>query len=187
MFIIATEDTYAPKQYFAGFLLPRVSIEVVETDDSQSAASHVVARLKNIVDEAKKFGEWTDADQYWVLLDTDHWSQGTHVAAFSKAIKEAKDCGFLVAVSNPCFELWLLLHVADVTLPIANATAAEEQLRTALGGYSKTNVPADKLMPLISQAIERAKKLDVGEGGWPQSVGTQVHLLVEAIHGSFHV
>ncbi|MGV3623483.1 MAG: RloB family protein [Archangium sp.] len=185
MFVVATEDTYAPKQYFAAFELPRVSIKVVETDDSQSAASHVVARLKKIVDEAKKFGEWTDVDQYWVLLDTDHWSQGTHVAAFSKAIKEAKDCGFHVAVSNPCFELWLLLHVVDASSPL-DAKTAEQQLRTALGGYSKTNVPTAKLMPLLNDAIARAKKLDVGEGGWPQSVGTQVHLLVEAIHGSFH-
>lgn len=186
MFVIATEDTYAPKQYFAELRQPRVVIEVVETRNDGSAAMHVVSRLKKVVDDAKKFGEWAEDDQFWVLLDTDHWTQPSHVASFSKAIKEAKESGFEVAVSNPCFELWLLLHVAEAVSPL-NAQAVEKQLRAALGSYSKTNVPADKLMPLISQAIERAKKLDVGEAGWPQSVGTQVHLLVEAIHGSFHV
>lgn len=187
MFIVATEDTYAPKQYFEGFRLPRVSIEVVETNDTQSAASHVVARLKKVVDDAKRFGDVTSDDQFWVLLDTDHWIEPNHVASFSRAIKEAKDAGFRIAVSNPCFELWLLLHVADVVLPLSDAAAATAQLRAAISRYSKTNVPVDTFMPLIQVAIARAEKLDVGEGGWPQSVGTQVHLLVEAIHGSFHV
>lgn len=115
-FVVATEDTYAPKQYFAAFQLPRVSVEVVETNDGRSAASHVVARLKKVHDEAKRNNELQENDQFWVLLDTDHWTQPNHVA-----------------LSNPCFELWLLLHVADA-LPAINV---EEQLRAALGAYSR--------------------------------------------------
>ena len=31
----------------------------------------------------------------------------------SRAIREARDSGVLTALSNPCFELWLVLHVED--------------------------------------------------------------------------
>lgn len=178
LFIIATEDTYAPKQYFAAFNLARVTIEVVETNNAQSAAAHVVARLKSVVEDSRQRGDVRDDDQFWVVLDTDHWTAPNHVAAFSKAIKEARDAGFHIAVSNPCFELWLLLHVADVSLPVGDADSVEAQLRAALGGYNKKNVPAARLVPHVDVAVARAKLLDVGAGGWPQTVGTQVHLLV---------
>lgn len=55
--VIATEDTFAPRQYFAAFERPRVSIEVVETTDGMSAARHVVDRLKAVHDEAQRRGE----------------------------------------------------------------------------------------------------------------------------------
>ena len=84
-------------------------------------------------------------------------------------------------MSNPCFELWLLLHVADVQQPVAQCAGVEARLRAALGGYNKTNVPVEKLLPRVREAISRAKKLDPGGNGWPQDVGTQVHELVEAL------
>lgn len=108
LFVIATEDTYAPKQYFSAFELPRVSIHVIESVDGKQSARHVVARLKAVYEDGKRRGDLLPSDAFWALVDTDHYAQGHHVASFSQALKEAKDAGFKVAVSNPCFELWLL-------------------------------------------------------------------------------
>lgn len=182
--MVATEDRYAPKQYFAAFRMPRVSVEVAETSDGRSAARHVVARLKAIYEEAKRNNEVQENDQFWVLLDTDHWTQPNHVAAFTLALKEARDSNFKVAVSNPCFEVWLLLHVAEVVTPLPACSVVEDQLRVALGGYSKQNVPAERLLQGVDVAIERARRLDPGANGWPQDVGTQHHQLVEAIRAA---
>lgn len=176
-FIIATEDTFAPKQYFAAFQMPRISIEVVETNDGLSAARHVVARLKAIHDEAKRRDELQDNDQFWVLLDTDHWVDANHVAAFSRAVKEAEDMGFHVAVSNPGFELWLLLHVSDVG-NVSDCASVEQELRRVLGTYSKTNTPTARLMHGLEAAVARARALDVS-GRWPQRTGTQVFRVIE--------
>jgi hypothetical protein len=118
-----------------------------------------------------------DNDQFWVLLDTDHWTDANHVAAFSRAVKESEDMGFRVAVSNPCFELWLLLHVADVG-SVSDCASVEQELRRVLGSYSKTNTPTARLMPGLDSAIERARVLDVS-GRWPQRTGTQVFRLIE--------
>jgi hypothetical protein len=102
LFIIACDDTYAPKQYFDFFQLPRVQVHMVPAEGGRCAAQDVLARLLAVDHE--------DDDQRWLLLDTDHYIQGPHLAAFTSAISEARRQGIHVALSRPCFDLWLLLH-----------------------------------------------------------------------------
>jgi RloB-like protein len=180
-FVIATEDTYAPEQYFSAFKLERMSLYVVPTRDGRSSAGAVVHRLKEVHDLARRNGELLEDDQFWVVLDTDRWTQGEHVVGFRRAIKEAEDAGFRVAVTNPCFELWLLLHVADPPATIESVEQLVTALRDACGSYSKSRVPIDALMPGVEAAIVRAETLDTGKSGWPQKPGTQVHLLVREL------
>lgn len=180
-FVIATEDTFAPKQYFDAFELNRVSVEVVPTMDNRSAATHVVNRLKELRERARQLGDLVDGDEFWVLLDTDHWTRGTHVAQFARAIKEGRDAGFSVAVSNPCFELWLLLHVVEEPPNPCTAETLTNALRAACGSFNKTNIPVERIMPGVEEALRRARQLDLGENGWPQAVGTQVCRLVELL------
>ncbi|MGA2577281.1 MAG: hypothetical protein ABSH24_14780 [Bryobacteraceae bacterium] len=45
LFIVACDDTFAPKQYFDFFRLTRVQIHVIQTTDGTSAAPHVLDRL----------------------------------------------------------------------------------------------------------------------------------------------
>ena len=102
LFIVACDDSYAPKQYLDLFRLTRVQIHVIPTVDGTSAAAHVLTRLLSVAHD--------DDDERWLVLDIDHSLQGAHVASFMEALKRAKDNGVQVALSNPCFELWLLLH-----------------------------------------------------------------------------
>jgi phage major head subunit gpT-like protein len=62
LFIVAFDDTFAPKQYFDFYRFPRIKIHVVQTLDGTSAAPHVLDRLLQIDHE-------TD-DELWMLLDT---------------------------------------------------------------------------------------------------------------------
>ena len=180
-FIIATEDTYAPKQYFGTFTLRRISVHVVGTDDARPSGPGCGRSTEAIREEDRQRGEIMPLDEFWVVVDTDHYAHGHHVASFSRALKEAKDAGFGVAVSNPCFELWLLLHVADAPKDMKDCSVVEDALRHELGAYSKRNVPVERLMPGVSEAIDRAEQLDTGVGGWPQTTGTQVHFLVRQL------
>ena len=50
-----------------------------------------------------------DFDEIWCVFDTDAHENLPH------AIEEARQSGIAVAVSNPCFELWLVLHVREQT------------------------------------------------------------------------
>jgi hypothetical protein len=125
-------------------------------------------------------------DQLWMLLDTDHCVQGTHVASFVEALSEARRQGVNVALSKPCFELWLLLHHVEETAlgPLSFAKDVESALRGTLGEYNKTNLKREHYPPVaISDACIRAERLDaaVADHDIPTSNTTRVYRLLKAI------
>lgn len=184
LFLVACDDTYAPKQYFSFLRLSRVQIHVVERADNKSVAVHVLELLKEFKVEPD--------DERWMVLDTDHCIQGSHFPAFIKALTEARQAGIKIALSKPCFELWLLLHHVDAEAVkgLRNAAETEAALRVALGEYNKSNLKR-KHYPLanIAAAISRAEQLDSqGEGGdKPSANTTRVYLLLKSILASIPV
>ena len=178
LFIVACDDTYAPKQYFDRFQLTRVKIHVEPTVDGTSSGPHVLQRLLAIDHE--------DDDELWMLLDTDHCIRGNHLPSFLAALQEAKRQGVQVALSRPCFEIWLLLHHVEETevTALADAEALEKALREHLGHYNKTNIRAEDF-PLgsVVLACGRAERLDasIGGGDIPDGNTTRVYRLLQAI------
>lgn len=178
LFIVACDDTFAPKQYFDFFQLTRVKIHVVPTPDGSSAALHLLDRLLQFDHDAD--------DELWMLLDTDHCVQGAHLAGFVEALREAKRQSVNVALSKPSFELWLLLHHVEETEVgvLSAAKDVEEALRARLGEYNKTNLKQEHY-PLTSvrSAYSRAERLDatVAGGDIPSDNTTRVYRLLKAI------
>jgi len=181
LFIIACDDTYAPKQYFEFFRIPRIQVHVVETpkEDTSSHAAHVLERLQ-------KF-EHDEDDELWMLLDTDHCIKKGHIKSFKRAIKDANNQGIKIALSRPCFELWLLLHHVDesAVASLKNAQETEGALRGALGGqYDKTNLKLEHYpLATVRDAYLRSRKLDkiIVGGTIPKGNTSRVHLLWDAI------
>ena len=160
LFIIACDDTYAPKQYFDFFKIARVQVHVLPTQDGTSSAQQVLERLSHFDHE--------EDDKRWILLDTDHATQGPHLSSFTSAIKQARQQGVNVALSKPCFELWLLLHheVESSVSSLADAAETEKQLRTKIGQYNKTKLKREHYpYALVVEAYKRAVRLDQKAGG----------------------
>jgi RloB-like protein len=178
LFIIACDDTYAPQQYFGFFRLTRVQIHIVPTVGGTSVAEYVLERLLPFDHE--------EDDERWMLLDTDHVIQGTHLPGFLRALQTAANHGVKVALSRPCFELWLLLHHVPETAvsTLGNAREVEDALRARLGEYNKTNLKKEHYpRASIMEAIERAERLDatVGGGSIPPANSTRVYQLWRSI------
>jgi hypothetical protein len=178
LFIVACDDTYAPKQYFGFFRLTRVQVHVFSTEGRSPAAKHVLDRLLSV--------EHDSDDELWMLLDTDHYIDGSHRASFIQAIQEAKQRGVNVALSRPCFELWLLLHyvAGDAVTGLPNAAHVGAELRRILGAYNKVNLNAAHYpIAFVADACRRAETLDltVPGGDIPDANATRVYLLWKAI------
>lgn len=154
LFIIACDDTYAPKQYFDFFHFSRVQVHVIPTIDGTSAAEHVLKRLLEV-------DYLEGVDERWMILDTDHCLKPLHFKGFEKALSEARQKKINIALSKPCFEYWLLLHHCEPSDLTALATAkdVEDKLRKTLGEYNKTSLqskhyPWDRVLLAIQRATQ---------------------------------
>ena len=97
---------------------------------------HVLTRLDDYV---KEF-ELTEDDERWLMLDTDHWVEPNHIANFNHVCTQATQKGFKLC-SNPCFEIWLLLHLTDLDAGEGFKRCKEVVQRLKqLGKYSKRRV-----------------------------------------------
>ena len=97
---------------------------------------------------------------------------------------------FFLAVSNPCFELWLLLHHEELSPEVEFAKPAdvEARLRQVLGGYNKCALQTERFtLEGCRIAIRRARSLestpDNPEGYWPSGTSTRVYRLMERVMG----
>jgi RloB-like protein len=177
LFIVACDDSYAPKQYFRFFKISRVQVHVVPTTDGTSSAPHVLNRLLAI--------DHIQDDERWLLLDVDHCLQSTHTPTFLNAIRRAKSLGVKVALSKPSFELWLLLHHVEPSevAALTDAHQVESRLRLALGSYNKTRLSeADFPLTSVAKAHARARALDTANTSEiPTTNSSHVYRLWEAI------
>ena len=129
-----------------------------------------------------------------MVIDRDE--QNNPVKNIADIAQNCQQKGYFLALSNPNFEFWLLLHLKDLTeyskteldnLPYKNASESksvlEKELSALLGGYNKSKYGIEKILPFIDKAILQAKHLDTNsEKRWIEDrLGTRVYLLVERI------
>jgi len=181
LFLVACDDTYAPEQYFGFFDLRRVKIFVLSSTDNNSHAKHALDRLLAYIKDIE------EDDELWMLLDVDHCLTGTHQHPFVLQLQEAHQRGIRIALSNPCFELWLLLHYVDES-KVKNLTTAGEtiqMLREYLPDYSKKSLVRHHYpFSLVAEACRRAARLNDGSQGFVlKSCATDVHQLWLSIIG----
>jgi hypothetical protein len=190
VFVVATDDTYAPEQYFEHLPLPRVKVIVVPTPvgSGLSSPGHVVERLKDAFRNVSQRKQIQSGDEFWVFLDTDHHVRDAHLEGMLEALLTARQVGFEIAISNPCFELWLLLHRADVApgTIFSNCGEVVQKLRDTLGQYNKTSIKVGQFpLARVPDAIRRARALETAPddptGPWPQQAGTRVYRLLERV------
>ena len=96
------------------------------------------------------------ATQYWCVFDVEAPRQHERLL---EAVQMAQDNDIGVAVSNPCFELWLLLHFADRERWIDNSSSGK--LLRENDHSQRKHLDAPAYMQLLSEAIQRANRLEV--------------------------
>ena len=174
--IIAAEGQETEKQYFAVFRDTRVQVKILPTGaDNRSSPQDVINRLHLFRDEY----QIGDNDELWLMVDVDRWPKLSEIAG------EACQCQYFLAISNPCFEVWLLCHFQEPPHDATYCSPVEDALRAALGGsYNKSSLNIPQFYGRINDAITRAKELDHYSGDrWPQTVGSHVYRVVQSILG----
>lgn len=138
-------------------------IELVVVDEPSTAPKQLVERACREKKVAEKKARQTKdpnakIDELWCALDVDE-----HLL-IKEARQQAKDNGIHLAISNPCIEVWLLLHFADQHSYI-HRHDARRKLQQHIKGYDKRLTTLDDLEGRFEEARGRAKKLEVKHEG----------------------
>jgi len=112
-------------------------------------------------------------DEVWRVVDVDNFD--IHSGASKAAELNAK-----MVVSNPCFELWLLLHFESLTGHVAKCKDVERLIRKYIPAYKKAKLSFADFEAGLAQACKRARCLEEGEVEYPNP-STGIWRLVERI------
>ena len=200
LFVLSYEGTVTEKKYFQDF---RASIhfnnngliEIVPLKRPKDKGSDPFS-VKKLLTWAKKEYGFKITDEFWLIVDRDDW-ESIHKLSFEDLVNECKnEDNFYLAMSNPCFEIWLVLHLKNLSefteeeqaFIFENAKIGNKnyidilvaQLQGGDRGYNKKPNPSIYL-PLTKTAIERAKSIDNLEEDYPKSIGTHLYKLVEKL------
>lgn len=174
-YIVGVEGEREEPWYFNGLidrrLVPRpqrVDLVVLPAEDGASAPNQIVHRVQAYLDNLSL----RPFDEVWLVMDRDRWKKQTLNTVF----QDAQNAGWSTAMSAPCFEVWLQLHLTETP---AGATA-----KGCKSAWRKHREQApDRSWPFTTQhvrdAIRRANQSDPGSA-WPpeQGLSSQVHRLV---------
>jgi len=177
MFIIAVEGEKTEPQYFEVLngASPIVHVRCLP-GGSASAPERVLKRMREHLRTEKLLAR----DEAWLVVDRDRWTDEHLDQLVDWCREDTRRRGF--ALSNPAFELWLLLHFED-----AKGVTTKDQcvwrLRQHIPTYDKNIATGKFTLERITTAVKRASRRDHPAcADWPRSPGvTTVYRLVKRI------
>ncbi len=177
VFFVATEGAKTEREYLKALnkmLLDQqycTRIEYVHTSN-KSSPLYVLKGLKRYLAEKKPVPPY----EAWLVVDTDQWLDG-QLAQLHAWAQQSSNHG--LAVSNPNFEFWLLLHFEEGSR-IKSSRDCTNRLKQHLPDYNKSVDISKFSYDQISKAIDRASRRDNPPcADWPRMPGcTTVYKLV---------
>ena len=180
--VLAEGETTEPG-YLSGWARRNARIHLdLDPSDTGMAPDTLVRRAREHVRCNRRRSKRADPhfNEIWCVFDKDEHPN------LPRAIDDARQSGIEVAVSNPCFELWLVLHVEDQTAHVHRRDVQRRANELGLSDGKKiANAAWGRLIEAFETAKQRARALDErheGNDSPPRSnPSTDVWRLVDRI------
>ncbi|MEE9383279.1 MAG: RloB family protein [Nannocystaceae bacterium] len=180
--MVVCEGKVTEPTYISGFTREcRTTLVQVEISNRHGVPRALVETAKELMRAAKEQAHREKDDnclynEVWCLPDVDDHPK------LDEARQMAHDNGIEFVASNPCFELWLLLHFQD-NPGMQHRDDLKRMMRKHIAGYDKHFEFRD-LAPLYEDAKDRAQRMQrqADEDGEPhRNPTTGVFRLTESI------
>ncbi|SFS55511.1 RloB family protein [Saccharopolyspora flava] len=172
--LVVTEGEQTELQYFKGlcrFLRATgVSVTGVDVKTEGRDPLSVVNRARRETRNEKLVGARDGFNAVWCVVDVDDHE------TLPEAVELAQRMKFNVAVSNPCFEMWLLFHFEACT---RYTTRSELRAKLRKFGVDGKSIPSGFPYKDAPLASKRAPRFD---GAVPENPGSGVHALSDYLH-----
>jgi hypothetical protein len=175
LILIATEGRVTEPGYFT--LLNQMNPENLTVKcicGKKSTPNHVLKRIVEVLESERLKRD----DEAWIVVDKDDWSD----EELQRLVDwSARRTNYHLAVSNPMFEYWLLLHFEDGS-GVSTANQCYDRLKRYLTTYRKHIRSNDITRDQVDDAIRRAEARDrPPTSDWPRNLGTTVYRLAKSI------
>ena len=133
-----------------------------------------------------RYGEMGKNDEVWIVLDVDELKRDFFKALF--VWKNENQIQHNLAISNPNFEFWFLLHLESgdgINDKKRCVAQLKKKLKDEIGNkfrYDK-DFPASLIkLDKVNEALERARDGDVGQDqDWPEKGSTKIYKLIDVL------
>jgi len=175
LFVIICEGERREPEYFSFFdrLSSRIKVKTIPCNKGKSAPNHLLSNAH----AASTENALTNKDQLWIVLDKDRWSRKS-MESILQTVRSKP--AWNVAMSNPCFEVWLYFHFAK-NIPVMTKTSGCKAWKAVTnqinpGGFDCSHHPV-----LIETATFNSINNYKETGYFPNPGSTQVFKLAEKI------
>lgn len=194
--LIVTEGSKTEPGYFNHFRTRQKNIDVRVVGSRTSAGE---TDYNSLIRKAKEYQDKNDlssvnGDTVWIVADGDvNYTNPNPIekkdTALSHARKLANQKGMEMIISNPCFELWYLLHFRYTTGFLKDYEAVKKLLKEHIPDYEKANDVFPMLEGHLDKATKRVRQLEEyhlkNGNAVPYGIAvnpfTEVYRLIEAI------
>ena len=174
LFVIVAEG-HREENYFQWFNAKnsRIQILLIDRTENESAPKLFIDRIQKAESEGKYSPD--AQDHVWFICDVDRWRQ--QIEELRENCQQKPNWN--IAVSNPCFEVWLHFHSGRIQTgkEISCHTLKQKLPKSATGAYNP-----EKYGPLIEKATEHAKNSDTSpDSFFPDKMQTKIYQLAESM------
>jgi len=182
--LIVCEGEKTEPNYFKSLKkeLKLTAVEVeIEGKMCGSAPISVVDYALSLKKDAKRSPIKTEYDVIWCVIDVE---APTPHQSLDRAMDKSKANGLKIALSNPCFEYWYLLHFKKTSALMDSNEKVVKALRRYYHAYKKNDIKFfDVIYSKVDFAITNAK-LVIKEKHYGKDLrncnpSTDVHKIVE--------
>lgn len=177
LYVISTEGAKTEQIYFSELHPGRngnFRLKILGNPNHKSRPIEVLNRLLEY-ERCERPGPNTE---YWAIIDRDSWSE-YELNDVSRRIRERSN--YNLAMSNPCFELWLWLHLKP-NRPFFDRHDCQSKLSQIWPEFTKGDYDATEILHLITTACDRAKECDVEATSlWPRNQTSHIYKLIEKL------
>lgn len=156
--LICFEDAKSAPRYFKALRIHRSLTKQsvrIDSDSTVSDPHSVVKRAVELRDDLisrEDFSE-EDGDSAWAVVDVDKHE------SIPNAIQLANSENIKLAISNPCFEYWILLHYENSAPYVMNCSdLISKHLKNHMPGYDKGSTDYQGIVDHADLAAERAER-----------------------------
>lgn len=170
--LIITEGSQTEPKYFNHFRTRNNNIDVRVVGSRSSAGETDYSSLLRKAVEYKKMNDLSakDNDSVWIVADADiNYNNLNPIQSKNSQLenvrKTAINKDINIIISNPCFELWYLLHFRYTTRHLNTYKDVYDMLEQHITAYNKNKDIYDLVKEKMCHAIENAKKLEEYQEG----------------------